>query len=580
MERAATVATYVNIVLFGGLALICLRVSKRGRRQAAWAAVSFGVIGLLSAVVLVLPEDGRRVSPLVIRGLLIALLLCPFALYRFTASFETTRRTFDQIANGLTAGLVLATLASPRFPLEGEARPLWAQVYVALYVFSWVALSTVVARRLWRASRGLPSVARMRTRTLALGATGLALAGLPGLVPEESRPAVVQIVSLLLPPISAVLFFLGFRPPAWLRAVWRRPDQIAARRLELELIRATDRDRIMARVLPHAARLVGGDDAVFVAMSDDDDIVVPEDTISVPVKAASGLILVRAGPYTPVFGEDEVEMLRALVAFTDLLLERLALLESERDARDAAERSNRELETLVYGISHDLKSPIISLLGYLELLREDHGAELAEGGSHYLHRMETAALYMQDLLGDLLELSRIGRVNVDTEEVDLRALLDDIRGSTTGMFPCMRVDIGELPVVTMNGARARQLFTNLVENAARHGGRDDITVRVWGVRRDDGSAVVSVVDDGIGIPAEYREKAFGIFERLAGREHSAGTGIGLAVCRKIVENVGGTVEIVDSPIGTHLRVVFPANVVCDSTIELEAAPRRSAEAVT
>jgi signal transduction histidine kinase len=558
VERAATVATWVNIVLFGGLALTCMHVSKRGRRQAAWAAVSFGVLGALSLVVLVLPEDGLRGSQLVARAVLVALLVYPFALYRFAASFEAAPRRFDQIALGLTAGLVATTIVAPPFPLGGEARPVWVEVYAVLYVFDWVALSSVVARRLWQAGRALPSVARYRTRTLALGAAGLALAGLPGVVPEASRPAPVQVASLLLPPVSALLFVVGFRPPAWLRAVWRRSDHVALRRLELELIGSDDRERIVARVLPHAARLVGGADATFVeGISGGGD----GSAIAVPLTAASGTIVVRAGPYTPVFGEDETEMFAALAAFVDLLLGRTALLEREREARTVAERSTRELETLVYGISHDLKSPIISLLGYLELLREDHGDALPEGSGHYLHRMESAALYMQDLIGDLLELSRIGRVNVDTEEVDLAVLLDDIADALGARFPQATVATGGLPVVVMNAARARQLFTNLLENAARHSGRDDVAIRVWGIVRDDGSAVVSVADDGIGIPAAYRQKAFGIFERLSVREQSSGTGIGLAVCRKIVEAAGGTIDLVDAPKGTHVRIVLPPEAV-------------------
>ena len=144
--------------------------------------------------------------------------------------------------------------------------------WVNIVLFGGLAIMCLrVARRLWRAGRDLPSVARYRTRTMALGATGLALAGLPGLVPGESRPAAVQIASLLLPPISAALFVVGFRPPAWLRAVWRRPDHIAVRRLELELIRAEDRDCIIGPVLPHAARLVGGDDAVFLGNRENGD---------------------------------------------------------------------------------------------------------------------------------------------------------------------------------------------------------------------------------------------------------------------------------------------------------------------
>jgi signal transduction histidine kinase len=576
VDRAATIATYVNVVLFGGLALVCVRAMRqRGARQAGWAAASFGLIGGLSVVALFLPADGQGISQPVIRIVLVALIGSPFALYRFAGAFEALPRRLDQVAVGITVGVVVATMVAPRFPLQGEARPLWVELYVVVYIFDWAALSAVVAYRLWRAGHDLPSVARYRTRTLSLGAAGLALAGLPGIVPEESQPIGLRIVGLLLPPLSAALFAAGFAPPAWLRAIWRRSDQIAIRRLELDLIRAEDRDRILARVLPHASRLVGGNVATFVADGEPGAAGhdAPDDVISIPLPSASGRIVVEAGAYTPLFGQDEIEMLGAVGAFVDLLLERTALLASERGARDVAERSNRELETLVYGISHDLKSPIISLLGYMELLREDHGASLDPSAGHYLDRMENAAVYMQDLLSDLLELSRIGRVNVDDEDVDLVALLEDLGVVLAGTFPEAVVDVGELPVVLMNGVRARQLFTNLVENAARHGGRADVTIRVWGAMRDDGSAVVSVADDGVGIAAEYREKAFGIFERLAGREQSTGTGIGLAVCRKIVESVGGRIGIVDAPAGTHVRIVLPPATV-------RGMARRQVQAVT
>ncbi|MGH2722084.1 MAG: ATP-binding protein, partial [Actinomycetota bacterium] len=123
-----------------------------------------------------------------------------------------------------------------------------------------------------------------------------------------------------------------------------------------------------------------------------------------------------------------------------------------------------------------------------------------------------------------------------------------------------RFEIGALPVLSMNPVRARQLFTNLLDNAVVHGGRPDVTVRVAAVEAPDGSVVVSVSDDGVGIPERYREKVFGVFERLEGRR-GRGTGIGLAVCRKIVESIGGRIWIAVSEQGTDIRIEMPANVV-------------------
>jgi signal transduction histidine kinase len=105
----------------------------------------------------------------------------------------------------------------------------------------------------------------------------------------------------------------------------------------------------------------------------------------------------------------------------------------------------------------------------------------------------------------------------------------------------------------------RQLFTNLVDNAVRHGGRPDLVVVVDGHQCPDGGVELSVRDNGRGIPAEHRERVFGVFERLEGPSTSAGTGMGLAICRKIVEVLGGGIGI-QGDHGTDVRIVLPAAV--------------------
>ena len=560
MERTAAVMQYVNLVLFAGLAGVCLVAAKRHRTSAAgWAATTFGVLGFVVLVGAVIPDDPDAVPLLLTKLLILGILAYPYALYRFSAAFEPLPRRLDIIVNVVTVGLALAIAVAPRFPEEGEDRPTWFAIFTLVFLVYWVGIGVIVGRRLWSAGRGLATVARYRMRTLGAGAIGLAVALLPAAV--EDPPAALDAVSQFLPAIAALLFYVGFAPPASLRTVWRRPEQAKLRSIELSLVAADSRERVLNTVLPHIAALVGGASATFVDSEDADD---PRDgqsdeVISMPV--GGGRLVVAAGPYSPFFGQDELDMVRSLARFLDLVLERTTLLERERSARNAAERTSAELETLVYGISHDLKSPVISLLGYLEYLREDHGAAIGRDGLHYLERMEKSALYMQDLLTDLLELSRVGRVAVDPTEVDLGALVSDVRVDVLAKFPDARVEVSDLPVVHMNAARARQLFTNLIENAARHGGRPDVTVRVFSAVRDDGSAVISVADDGVGIPPAYREKAFGIFERLAPSEAGSGTGIGLALCRKIVETADGEIGIIDSPVGTHVRITFPAHAV-------------------
>lgn len=549
---------YVNLVLFAGLAGVCLVAARRHRTAAAgWAAATFGVLGFVVLVGAVVPDDPDDVPILLTKLLILGILAYPYALYRFSAAFESLPRRLDLVVNVATVVLAAVIAVAPEFPEDGEDHPTWFTVFTLAFLAYWAGIGILVGRRLWAAGRGLPTVARYRMRTLGAGAIGLAVALLPAAV--EDPPTALELVSQFLPAIAALLFYVGFAPPAALRTVWRRPEQAKLRSIELSLVAADSRERVLNTVLPHIAALVGGASATFVDDGADPGAGQSDDVITMPV--GGGRLVVAAGPYSPFFGQDELDMVRSLGRFLDLVLERTTLLERERAARNAAERTSTELETLVYGISHDLKSPVISLLGYLEYLREDHGDAIGQDGLHFVERMEKSALYMQDLLTDLLELSRVGRVAVDPVDVDLGVLVNDVRVDVLAKFPDARVEVSDMPTVHMNAARARQLFTNLIENAARHGGRPDVTVRIFSAHRDDGSAVVSVADDGVGIPAAYREKAFGIFERLAPSETPSGTGIGLALCRKIVETTDGEIGIIDSPVGTHVRIIFPAHAV-------------------
>ena len=223
------------------------------------------------------------------------------------------------------------------------------------------------------------------------------------------------------------------------------------------------------------------------------------------------------------------------------------------------ERANAELETLVYSASHDLKSPMVSLLGYLEYLKLDYGEVLGPEGNRYLDRISDSTLYMQQLIHDLIDLSRVGRTGVEPVDVDLSKLVRVIAEDAGAAHPGIEFRVGRLPVVTGDPVGFRQLFTNLLENAVRHGGRPDLLVVVDGHDRPDGSLELSVRDNGKGIPAEHRERVFGVFERLDGPSTSGGTGMGLAICRKIIELLGGSIAI-HGDNGSDVRITLPAAV--------------------
>jgi len=243
------------------------------------------------------------------------------------------------------------------------------------------------------------------------------------------------------------------------------------------------------------------------------------------------------------------------------------------------ERTNAELETLVYSASHDLKSPMVSLLGYLEYLKLDYGDVLGQEGGRYVARISDCTLYMQRLIHDLIDLSKVGRTGAGAVDVDLAELVRTLVDEAAVSHPGVGFRIGRLPVVAGDPVGFRQLFTNLVENAVRHGGRPDLTVTVDGRSRADGGLELSVRDDGRGIPPEHRERVFGVFERLDTPSTTSGTGMGLAICRKIVELLGGSVGVHGSH-GTEVRIVLPASVSARwPARELTVEPRHDRGAV-
>nr|MDQ3757121.1 ATP-binding protein [Actinomycetota bacterium] len=448
--------------------------------------------------------------------------------------------------------------------------------------------------RLWRLGRGQPSVTRRRMRLMALGSLvlniGLLAAAAAGSSSTDTR-ADVEVVSQVLGFVSAGLFYLGFEPPGFLRFLWRQPDIVPLREAEAALMSAVSTADVADVVLPYATRLLGGKGAVLVdregqvaalhtldeeealaigalvAGETGDEPIDRHNLLAVPVRRF--WLGVQSSRYTPFFGRDELELLRGLAFLSGLALDRAHLFEQERASRLRAEQANEELETFVYSVSHDLKSPLVSLVGFLDCMRHDLG-EVDGDMRFYLDRMDAGVEYMEALIQDLLELSRIGRVERDLADVDLGRVVGEVVDELLPFSPEAAVTVGDLPVLSMSTLRARQLFTNLVGNALVHSGRSDVHVHVSAVGLPDGGMRVVVADDGKGIPVEYREKVFRVFERLERTTSASGTGIGLAVCRKIVEQAGGVIHIADTPVGTAFEMDFPAALLRGPGARLEA----------
>ena len=235
-------------------------------------------------------------------------------------------------------------------------------------------------------------------------------------------------------------------------------------------------------------------------------------------------------------------------------------IQAEREREELIARleaQNAELERFTYTVSHDLKSPLITIKGYIGLLTEELSDAHMDPVQGDLVRIERAADTMGTLLEDLLELSRIGRLANPPEDVPLDALVEESRQALRGPIAEKGVDIhvsSKLPVVRGDRVRLLEVVQNLIENAVKYMG-DTVCPQVEiGCRSDDKEPVFYVRDNGIGIDARFHEKVFGLFDQLNPR--AEGTGIGLAVVKRIIDVHGGRIWVESEGIGEGSTFCF------------------------
>ena len=234
--------------------------------------------------------------------------------------------------------------------------------------------------------------------------------------------------------------------------------------------------------------------------------------------------------------------------------------EAERDRLIAElQARNSEMEQFAYTVSHDLKSPLVTINGFLGALESD----VAEGNRERVHsdisRIASAASKMMRLLNDVLELSRVGRVTHTSERVALGEVVSEALELVSGAVAARhaRVVVSDsLPVICGSRVRLLQVVQNLVENALKYMGDQVAPLVEFGTRDDPASAVLYVRDNGIGIKPAHAERVFGLFEKL--NPNSEGTGVGLALVRRIVEYHGGKISVESDGLqGSTFVLEFP-----------------------
>lgn len=218
---------------------------------------------------------------------------------------------------------------------------------------------------------------------------------------------------------------------------------------------------------------------------------------------------------------------------------------------------NSELERFTYTVSHDLKSPLITIQSYTGMIKQDMEAGNLVRAQDDLKRIEAAAAKMTALLNDLLELSRVGRVMNPHSKVDMNRLVSDVLQQLAGAIKQKNVEIvvqPDLPTVSGDRKRIAEVMQNLIENAIKYMGSQALPLVEIATRGDGNKPVFVVKDNGMGVESKYHENIFGLFNKLDAK--SDGTGVGLALVKRIIEVHGGRVWVESDGLGAGSRFCF------------------------
>jgi PAS domain S-box-containing protein len=221
----------------------------------------------------------------------------------------------------------------------------------------------------------------------------------------------------------------------------------------------------------------------------------------------------------------------------------------ERQAQELA-RSNHELQSFAYIASHDLQEPLRKVIAFGDRLRTKETNNLSEMGKDYLSRMQNAAIRMRNLIEDLLAFSRVTTKAQPFQRVYLDKVVNEVLVDLEERITRLgaHIDVDPLPVVEAEPTQMRQLFQNLIANAMKFHKENISPVIAINYRRvDNDTCEIKVVDNGIGMDPKYSDRIFKPFQRLHGKGVYEGTGIGLAICHKIIVRHGGTIEVESAP---------------------------------
>jgi PAS domain S-box-containing protein len=549
-----------------GIALFVLAGVIYSRQRASRVAVLFCAMIVLVGIWFVgftamLSADGAGVAQVWARIALAAVAFLPAAIYDFTATalrlpsgrkilvragwlFSLAFAAICLFTHGIVGSVVQHRWGW--YPLVGRVTPLFLLLFLA-------ALIAQVVEGVVEYQRTTERKRRRRVAKLMVSFVVVYLAAID----------FVPMFGVDMPPLGYVPV-LAFMIVAWGTIRRHRFQPITAARATREILE-TMADALFVLDARGHIRVLNGAVTTLLGFSDSDLLGRSIDTLE-PLAGDATISrtlaeLTRHGPIrdqervfrhrdgssidvsvsiSPV-SEEEVQ--RGAVIIARDIRERKRADAELRSAMLRLQHSNRELEDFAYVASHDLQEPLRKIQAFGELLESKHAAALPAQAHDYIDRMRSAAKRMQVLINDLLTFSRVTTkaqpfvpVNLDTVAHEVAKDLE-VRVHEAGA----RIDIGALPTIDADPTQMRQLLQNLAGNALKFHRPGVPPVVTIAAEVENGTCRISVADNGIGFDPKYAERIFTVFERLHGRGTYEGTGIGLAICRRIAERHGGNV---------------------------------------
>ena len=566
MTQAAYIAPYLTAAGFVALGLATAyqwyRLRGRAQGMLAWALICLAIVAAAGRL-----QDSSHQSQVLSVVTILAFVASGYFVLLFRNEFVPLG-TLPLLAASLLLVVSLAVGIADATLLVHSGPTV---VAIAAYelILAWAIFVGEPIVRFWLASNALPAVQKARMRFLSFGfavLVALIIASVVGGSALQSPTAIVltQLLALAVVPI----IYASFAPPAILRRLWRLGEENALRgSMQDLLIFSPSRQVLAERAVAWAVRLVGARAAFIIdsdgtvmattgidadraskLISNPGDAVPDQQIIVTPLHLTDGQgsLAVLAGPFTPVFGSDEIAQLTAYATSVTAGLERARV--TERMA--AIEKNKSQFLNLA---SHELRGPVTIMRGYVSMLEAGLLGHLNERGRKAADVMTDKVGEMNELIEQMIEAARLedGGLSLRPEEADLR---DVARAAADSVKPLVDskhrvvLDLPERRVrVRVDTERTQTIVTNLLTNAIKYSpGGGAITCRV---RAASGIARVSVTDEGVGIAHEHLAVLFTRFGRIVTpeTEHLKGTGLGLYLGRQLARLHGGDITVESTP---------------------------------